>query len=422
MVALADQLPEGANALVRTLAQRATGDGQLTLAEIRAALAGAGVDLALEGDVVRELGNAGVTVQAADAAEAIDPDDVDDGPDLDATDDAPAAPVGDLDELEDFDARRLALKHAQTRAASDPVAAYLKQIGKVPLLNALQEVELSKRIEAGLFADYKLTQDAAGELTPKLKKKEREDLNWIARDGERAKSHLLQANLRLVVSLAKRYQGRGLELLDLVQEGNLGLVRAVEKFDYSKGFKFSTYATWWIRQAITRALADQARTIRLPVHLVEQINKLARTERHLLQTLGRDATAEELAKELDVEPSRIVEMQHFRKETISLESPIGEEDDSSLGDFIEDSDVMHAEDAVAYGMMTDQLRSALKSLESRESQVIKMRFGLDDGKPRTLNEIGTMFGLSRERIRQIEREAMAKLRHPSRSQQLRDYA
>jgi RNA polymerase primary sigma factor len=417
MVAVADRLPAGADALVRTLAKRASGDGQLTLAEIRAALASAGVDLGLENDVLRELGNAGVTVETA---EAVDADDVDDGPDLDGTDDAP--PVGDLDELEDFDARRLALKHAQTRAASDPVAAYLKQIGKVPLLNAVQEVELSKRIEAGLFADYKVAQDAAGELTPKLKKKEREDLTWIARDGERAKSHLLQANLRLVVSLAKRYQGRGLELLDLVQEGNLGLVRAVEKFDYTKGFKFSTYATWWIRQAITRALADQARTIRLPVHLVEQINKLARTERHLLQTLGRDATAEELAKELDVEPARIVEMQHFRKETISLESPIGEEDDSSLGDFIEDSDVMHAEDAVAYGMMTDQLRSALKSLESRESQVIAMRFGLDDGKPRTLNEIGTMFGLSRERIRQIEREAMAKLRHPSRSQQLRDYA
>ena len=412
-MAIADRLPSDADALVRTLAKRAKGDGQLTLAEIRAALAGAGVDLALEGDVLRELGNAGVTVDAADAS------DDDDGPDLD---EAVETPPADLDELEDFDARQLALKHAQTRAASDPVAAYLKQIGKVPLLTALEEVELSKRIEAGLFAEYKLTLDAAGELTPKLKKKEREDLAWIGRDGHRAKSHLLQANLRLVVSLAKRYQGRGLELLDLVQEGNLGLVRAVEKFDYSKGFKFSTYATWWIRQAITRALADQARTIRLPVHLVEQINKLARTERHLLQTLGRDATAEELAKELDVEPSRIVEMQHFRKETISLQSPIGEEDDSSLGDFIEDSDILQAEDAVAYGMMTEQLRSALKSLESREAQVIAMRFGLDDGKPRTLNEIGTTFGLSRERIRQIEREAMAKLRHPSRSQQLRDYA
>ena len=412
-MAIADRLPSDADALVRTLAKRAKGDGQLTLAEIRAALAGAGVDLALEGDVLRELGNAGVTVDAADAS------DDDDGPDLD---EAVETPPADLDELEDFDARQLALKHAQTRAASDPVAAYLKQIGKVPLLTALEEVELSKRIEAGLFAEYKLTLDAAGELTPKLKKKEREDLAWIGHDGHRAKSHLLQANLRLVVSLAKRYQGRGLELLDLVQEGNLGLVRAVEKFDYSKGFKFSTYATWWIRQAITRALADQARTIRLPVHLVEQINKLARTERHLLQTLGRDATAEELAKELDVEPSRIVEMQHFRKETISLQSPIGEEDDSSLGDFIEDSDILQAEDAVAYGMMTEQLRSALKSLESREAQVIAMRFGLDDGKPRTLNEIGTTFGLSRERIRQIEREAMAKLRHPSRSQQLRDYA
>jgi RNA polymerase primary sigma factor len=304
----------------------------------------------------------------------------------------------------------------------DTVRLYLKQIGKVALLNAEQEVDLAKRIEAGLYAAYKLELDRDGALPKKLNTRDKADYATLALDGQRAKRALLEANLRLVVSLAKRYQGRGLDLLDLIQEGNLGLVRAVEKFDYSKGFKFSTYATWWIRQAITRALAEQSRTIRLPVHLVEQLNKLGRLERQFLQEQGREATAEELAEGLDITVEKVLDMQEHRREAVSLETPIGDEGDSALGDFIEDADAMVAEDAVIFGAMQDELRAALESLDPREAQIVAMRYGLYDGAPKTLAEVAQVYDLSRERIRQIEREAMTKLRHPSRSRSLRDYA
>jgi RNA polymerase primary sigma factor len=298
--------------------------------------------------------------------------------------------------------------------SADLVRAYLKEIGKTPLLTAEQEVELSQRIEAGLFAKYKLVQKG---LSAGLKK----DLEWLVRDGEKAKQHLLEANLRLVVSIAKRYLGRGMLFLDVIQEGNLGLIRAVEKFDYTKGFKFSTYATWWIRQAITRAMADQARTIRIPVHMVEQINKLTRLQRELLASLGREATPEELATELELTIDRVLEIQGYAREPISLQAAVGDEGDSSLGDFIEDSDAPLAVDVVAYSMMQEQLHDVLTTLSEREAAVVKMRFGLTDGEPKTLDQIGHEFGLTRERIRQIESKTLSKLRHPSRSQKLRDY-
>jgi RNA polymerase nonessential primary-like sigma factor len=304
----------------------------------------------------------------------------------------------------------------QTTVSADLVRVYLNEIGKVPLLNAAQEVELAKRIEAGLYAEQLVAEDEQA-----LPASRRRDLRALVADGQRAKEHLLQANLRLVVSLAKRYTGHGLPFLDLIQEGNLGLIRAVEKFDYTKGFKFSTYATWWIRQAITRAMADQGRTIRLPVHLVEQVNKLERTRRLLHQQLGRDATEEELGKELDLEPARVVELLGYARDLVSLDQTVGDDEDAQLGDFIEDSDAPLAEEAVSFRFMRDQLDAVLGTLEARERQVLRMRYGLDDGRPRTLDEIGKAFGLSRERIRQIERDTMAKLRHPSRSQALRDY-
>ncbi len=300
-------------------------------------------------------------------------------------------------------------------ATADPVKDYLKQIGKVALLNAEQEVELAKRIEAGLFAEEKLAASTA--LEPKL----RRELEWIAQDGRRAKNHLLEANLRLVVSLAKRYTGRGMLFLDLIQEGNLGLIRAVEKFDYTKGYKFSTYATWWIRQAITRAMADQARTIRIPVHMVEVINKLARVQRQMLQDLGREPTPEELAKEMDITPEKVLEIQQYAREPISLDQTIGDEGDSQLGDFIEDSEAVVAVDAVSFSLLQDQLQQVLQTLSEREAGVVRLRFGLTDGQPRTLDEIGQVYGVTRERIRQIESKTMSKLRHPSRSQVLRDY-
>ena len=304
-----------------------------------------------------------------------------------------------------------------TGATADPVKDYLKQIGKVPLLNAAEEVELAMRIEAGLFAEEKLSHMSAAEKSSQLGL----DLQWVARDGQRAKSHLLGANLRLVVSLAKRYTGRGMQFLDLIQEGNLGLIRAVEKFDYTKGFKFSTYATWWIRQAITRAMADQARTIRIPVHMVEVINKLGRIQRELLQDLGREPTPEELAKEMDITPDKVLEIQQYAREPISLDQTIGDEGDSQLGDFIEDSEAVVAVDAVSFTLLQDQLTSVLQTLSDREAGVVKLRFGLTDGQPRTLDEIGQVYGVTRERIRQIESKTMSKLRHPSRSQVLRDY-
>ena len=304
-----------------------------------------------------------------------------------------------------------------TGATADPVKDYLKQIGKVPLLNAAEEVELAMRIEAGLFAEEKLSHMSAAEKSSQLGL----DLQWVARDGQRAKSHLLGANLRLVVSLAKRYTGRGMQFLDLIQEGNLGLIRAVEKFDYTKGYKFSTYATWWIRQAITRAMADQARTIRIPVHMVEVINKLGRIQRELLQDLGREPTPEELAKEMDITPEKVLEIQQYAREPISLDQTIGDEGDSQLGDFIEDSEAVVAVDAVSFTLLQDQLQSVLETLSEREAGVVRLRFGLTDGQPRTLDEIGQVYGVTRERIRQIESKTMSKLRHPSRSQVLRDY-
>jgi RNA polymerase primary sigma factor len=304
-----------------------------------------------------------------------------------------------------------------TGATADPVKDYLKQIGKVPLLNAAEEVELAMRIEGGLFSEEKLSTMTDKEKRSALGR----DLSWVARDGQRAKNHLLGANLRLVVSLAKRYTGRGMQFLDLIQEGNLGLIRAVEKFDYTKGFKFSTYATWWIRQAITRAMADQARTIRIPVHMVEVINKLARVQRQMLQDLGREPTPEELSRELDMTPEKVIEVQKYGREPISLHTPLGEDGDSEFGDLIEDTEAIVPADAVGFTMLQKQLESLLDSLSEREAGVIRMRFGLGDGMPKTLDQIGDTFGVTRERIRQIESKTMAKLRHPSRSQALRDY-
>ena len=300
-------------------------------------------------------------------------------------------------------------------ATADPVKDYLKQIGKVSLLNAQQEVDLAMRIEAGLYAEHKLAEN------PDMDKDLKKAMRWVIHDGKRAKNHLLEANLRLVVSLAKRYTGRGMLFLDLIQEGNLGLIRAVEKFDYSKGFKFSTYATWWIRQAITRAMADQARTIRIPVHMVEVINKLARVQRQMLQDLGREPTPEELGKELDMTPEKVIEVQKYGREPISLHTPLGEDGDSEFGDLIEDSEAVVPADAVSFTLLQEQLHSVLDTLSEREAGVVAMRFGMTDGQPKTLDEIGKVYGVTRERIRQIESKTMSKLRHPSRSQVLRDY-
>lgn len=302
-------------------------------------------------------------------------------------------------------------------ATADPVKDYLKQIGRVSLLNAEQEVDLSERIEAGLYAQHLL--DTEGEENMEFKRKR--ELKWAASDGKKAKDHLLEANLRLVVSLAKRYTGRGMLFLDLIQEGNLGLIRAVEKFDWKKGFKFSTYATWWIRQAITRAMADQARTIRVPVHMVEVINKLSRVQRQMLQDLGREPTPDELARELDMPVEKVQEVQKYGREPISLHTPLGEDGDSEFGDLIEDTDAIAPSDAVAFSLLQDQFRQVLETLSPREAGVIKMRYGLEDGQPKTLDDIGRVYGVTRERIRQIESKTMSKLRHPSRSQTLRDF-
>jgi RNA polymerase primary sigma factor len=366
---------------------------------------------------------------AVDGDEAADvvagPDAAVKGPDAAAPEAAAASPAakaaGEETEDEAFvygddDEDLPAAQVAAAGATADPVKDYLKQIGKVPLLNAEQEVELAKRIEAGLFAEEKL---AEGRGT--LRSDARGDLEWIADDGRRAKNHLLEANLRLVVSLAKRYTGRGMLFLDLIQEGNLGLIRAVEKFDYTKGYKFSTYATWWIRQAITRAMADQARTIRIPVHMVEVINKLARVQRQMLQDLGREPTPEELAAELDMTPEKVIEVQKYGREPISLHTPLGEDGDSEFGDLIEDSEAIQPGEAVSFTLLQEQLHSVLDTLSEREAGVVSMRFGLTDGQPKTLDEIGKVYGVTRERIRQIESKTMSKLRHPSRSQVLRDY-
>ncbi|MDN6705630.1 RNA polymerase sigma factor [Corynebacterium glyciniphilum] len=374
----------------------------------------------------------------------IDGDDVDEVDDVDDEDEdttspavvTPAGAVTDRDDDEDDDdakqesgsfvwdedesaALRQARKDAELTASADSVRAYLKQIGKVALLNADQEVSLAKRIEAGLYAHHKM--DELKQSGEKVSPMQRRDFREIERDGRKAKNHLLEANLRLVVSLAKRYTGRGMAFLDLIQEGNLGLIRAVEKFDYTKGYKFSTYATWWIRQAITRAMADQARTIRIPVHMVEVINKLGRIQRELLQDLGREPTPDELAREMDIAVDKVLEIQQYAREPISLDQTIGDEGDSQLGDFIEDSEAVIAVDAVSFTLLQDQLQDVLHTLSEREAGVVKLRFGLTDGMPRTLDEIGQVYGVTRERIRQIESKTMSKLRHPSRSQVLRDY-
>ncbi|WP_445440367.1 RNA polymerase sigma factor [Corynebacterium argentoratense] len=346
----------------------------------------------------------------------------DDNEDTDDSDDEEddGSSVWDEDESA---ALRQARKDAELTASADSVRAYLKQIGKVALLDAEQEVSLAKRIEAGLYATYRmeLMEDPETPTRERLSPAMKRDLRAIARDGRKAKNHLLEANLRLVVSLAKRYTGRGMAFLDLIQEGNLGLIRAVEKFDYTKGYKFSTYATWWIRQAITRAMADQARTIRIPVHMVEVINKLGRIQRELLQDLGREPTPLELAKEMDITEDKVLEIQQYAREPISLDQTIGDEGDSQLGDFIEDSEAVVAVDAVSFTLLQDQLQDVLKTLSEREAGVVRLRFGLTDGMPRTLDEIGQVYGVTRERIRQIESKTMSKLRHPSRSQVLRDY-
>ena len=371
-------------------------------------LAAAGVEVAK--DAVAEQLGAVIIAGVGDDSDDDDDDDDDDTP-------ASVLPLGALvlSSTDDDDAPIIST--TITGATADPVKDYLKQIGKVALLNAEQEVSLALRIEAGLFSEEKLSNMTTSQKTTKLAR----ELHEIAKDGHRAKNHLLGANLRLVVSLAKRYTGRGMQFLDLIQEGNLGLIRAVEKFDYTKGFKFSTYATWWIRQAITRAMADQARTIRIPVHMVEVINKLARVQRQMLQDLGREPTPEELARELDMTPEKVVEVQKYGREPISLHTPLGEDGDSEFGDLIEDTEAVVPADAVGFTMLQRQLESLLESLSEREAGVIRMRFGLGDGMPKTLDQIGDTFGVTRERIRQIESKTMAKLRHPSRSQALRDY-
>ncbi|MEO3811784.1 RNA polymerase sigma factor [Sphaerisporangium sp. B11E5] len=388
-------------------------------------------DLEIEGDLELEDFDLDVEVDAeSDAETEADPDaeaEVEGEPDVEIeaeaeaeVEESKAGPETQSDDevliISDDDDDAPVAQVAAAGATADPVKDYLKQIGKVPLLNAEQEVELAKRIEAGLFAEEQLAND--GERLPV---DVRAELEWIAEDGRRAKNHLLEANLRLVVSLAKRYTGRGMLFLDLIQEGNLGLIRAVEKFDYTKGYKFSTYATWWIRQAITRAMADQARTIRIPVHMVEVINKLARVQRQMLQDLGREPTPEELARELDMTPEKVVEVQKYGREPISLHTPLGEEGDSEFGDLIEDSEAIVPADAVSFTLLQEQLHSVLDTLSEREAGVVSMRFGLTDGQPKTLDEIGKVYGVTRERIRQIESKTMSKLRHPSRSQVLRDY-
>ncbi|GIG27405.1 RNA polymerase sigma factor [Cellulomonas marina] len=386
---------------------------------------GAPVDGDDEALVEEDGPTAGADLEDVAIEEVEETDEVVVAPEEDATDEVEAAPAaarseeGDdatgfvVSDADDDDAP--AQQVVTAGATADPVKDYLKQIGKVALLNAEQEVELAKRIEAGLFAEERLASGTQMDATM-----ERE-LKWIAHDGRRAKNHLLEANLRLVVSLAKRYTGRGMLFLDLIQEGNLGLIRAVEKFDYTKGYKFSTYATWWIRQAITRAMADQARTIRIPVHMVEVINKLARVQRQMLQDLGREPTPEELAKELDMTPEKVVEVQKYGREPISLHTPLGEDGDSEFGDLIEDSEAVVPADAVSFTLLQEQLHQVLDTLSEREAGVVSMRFGLTDGQPKTLDEIGKVYGVTRERIRQIESKTMSKLRHPSRSQVLRDY-
>ncbi|WP_083866919.1 MULTISPECIES: RNA polymerase sigma factor [Frankia] len=357
--------------------------GEISRSELRDALESADIGLELLPALIAKLSAAGVELLEEE----------------ETTDDVTAA-------------TRSTAEHAGT---ADLVRMYLREIGKVPLLNAAQEVELSKRVEAGLFAEHKLESD------PDLPADLRRDLGLLVKDGHAAKQQLVSANLRLVVSVAKKYSGRGMTLLDLVQEGNLGLIRAVEKFDYAKGYKFSTYATWWIRQAIGRALADQARTIRIPVHVVEQINKITRLQRQLVSTLGREPTDEELALELDMPIEQVVELRRYAQDTVSLETSVGDDGDSVLGDFIEDSDATSPADAASYGAMQDEIENVLGGLNPREREVMRLRFGLADGKQHTLAEVGNRLGLTRERIRQIERDTLRELRKPAVAGRLREF-
>jgi RNA polymerase primary sigma factor len=430
---------EASTTRVDDLIQRGRSQGHLSLAELRTAFDQAGLTPAEGRSILRELSEAGVrlanelieeprpakaratraasaTTRAAKAAPAgngkapANGDDTDQGEPDAVTLEAEAATLTDTDRLIEVDL------DDQTPAMGDSVHTYLKSIGRTSLLTAEQEVDLAKRIEAGLFAEHKL------ETATGLDDKFRRELELVAEDGRRAKSHMLEANLRLVVSVAKKYSDRGLSLLDVVQEGNLGLIRAVEKFDYTKGYKFSTYAMWWIRQAIQRGFADSARTIRLPVHVLEMLSKLSRVERDMHQKLGREPTPEELAVELDRTPDQIEELLRTSRQPISLDSTIGEDGETSIGDLIEDVDAPEASELVDRQLMAEQLRSALDALTPREATIMAMRFGLYDGNPHTLDEIGRALGLTRERIRQLEKQSLSKLRHPSRAQPLLDFA
>jgi RNA polymerase primary sigma factor len=437
---IADSDDEASTTRVDDLIQRGRSQGHLSLAELRTAFDQAGLTPAEGRSILRELSEAGVrlanelaenkggpksrparsapaTARAAKEADVADsrPEIADDA-DIDLADtdvvtlEAEAAALGDADKLVEVDL------DDQTPAMGDSVHTYLKSIGRTSLLTAEQEVDLAKRIEAGLFAEHKL------ETATGLDENFRRDLEMVAEDGRRAKAHMLEANLRLVVSVAKKYSDRGLSLLDVVQEGNLGLIRAVEKFDYTKGYKFSTYAMWWIRQAIQRGFADSARTIRLPVHVLEMLSKLSRVERDMHQRLGREPTPEELAVELDRTPDQIEELLRTSRQPISLDSTIGEDGETSIGDLIEDVDAPEASELVDRQLMAEQLRSALDALTPREATIMAMRFGLYDGNPHTLDEIGRALGLTRERIRQLEKQSLSKLRHPSRAQPLLDFA
>jgi RNA polymerase primary sigma factor len=433
---IADSDDEASTTRVDDLIQRGRSQGHLSLAELRTAFDQAGLTPAEGRSILRELSEAGVRLAnelaenqggpksrparsaTATARAAKEPEVADSG-----SDDA------DVD-LADVDVANLEAEAAvltevdlddQTPAMGDSVHTYLKSIGRTSLLTAEQEVDLAKRIEAGLFAEHKLETlglDGGAGLDENV----RRDLEMVAEDGRRAKAHMLEANLRLVVSVAKKYSDRGLSLLDVVQEGNLGLIRAVEKFDYTKGYKFSTYAMWWIRQAIQRGFADSARTIRLPVHVLEMLSKLSRVERDMHQKLGREPTPEELAVELDRTPDQIEELLRTSRQPISLDSTIGEDGETSIGDLIEDVDAPEASELVDRQLMAEQLRSALDALTPREATIMAMRFGLYDGNPHTLDEIGRALGLTRERIRQLEKQSLSKLRHPSRAQPLLDFA
>jgi RNA polymerase primary sigma factor len=384
---------------VDTIVQQAQTEGSITAADLAEKLSVLDLNADETDAVYQRLVELGIDV-VEDEAIAQETDPVEDAPDTD----------------DDRVRARKEVDQALKAPTNDPVRMYLKEIGRVALLTAQEEVDLAKRIEAGLEAEEKLVSESST-----LSEDAASDLMWVNHDGAVAKRHLVEANLRLVVSIAKRYVGRGMSFLDLIQEGNLGLIRAVEKFDYAKGFKFSTYATWWIRQAITRAIADQARTIRIPVHMVETINKLARIQRQLLQDLGREPTAQEIARQMELPPEKVREIQKISQEPVSLETPIGEEEDSHLGDFIEDSEAVVPLERASFKLLQEQLESVLHTLSQREKEVIRLRFGLVDGQPRTLEEVGKKFGVTRERIRQIESKTLSKLRHPSRSQKLRDY-